>query len=73
MGLLILSNGRYVKVALVGAIVFLIAITPLGIWTLPNLVLAGALAWLLKEEYPTSVWHSLRSPSHRKVTHGTVS
>lgn len=62
MGLLILSRGRSVKVALAGAIVFLIAITPLGIWTLPNLVLAAGLAWLLKEEYKTSVWHSPRYP-----------
>ncbi|PVE17772.1 hypothetical protein DDA93_09800 [Arthrobacter sp. Bz4] len=73
MGLLIFSRGRSVKVGLAGAIAFLNADTPLGIWTLPNLVLAGGLAWLLKEEYPTSVWHSLRSPSHHKVIQGTVS
>lgn len=73
IGLLILSRGRRVKLGLAGAIAFLIAITPLGIWTLPNPVLAGGLAWLLKEEYPSSVLDLLRSLSHRRVTKDTVS
>lgn len=73
MGLLILSRGSRVKLGLAGAIAFLIAITPLGIWTLPNPVLAGGLAWLLKEEYPRSVLDLLRSRSHRRFTKGTVS
>jgi hypothetical protein len=44
-----------VKLGLTGAIVFLIIITPLGIWTLPNPVLAAGLAWLLTKEYPRSL------------------
>ncbi|WP_426228454.1 hypothetical protein [Pseudarthrobacter sp. DSP2-3-2b1] len=72
IGLLILSRGRSVKLGLAGAIAFLIVITPLGIWTLPNPVLAGGLAWLLKEEYPRSVLDLLRSRRHRKVTKGTA-
>lgn len=73
IGLLMLSRGRRVKLGLAGAIVFLIVITPLGIWTLPNPVLAGGLAWLLKEEYPRSVLDLLRSPWHRTVTKSTAS
>lgn len=40
LGLLILMGGRRAQVGLLGAIIFLILITPLGIWTLPNPVLA---------------------------------
>lgn len=55
IGLLILSRGRRVKLGLVCAIVFLLVITPLGIWTLPNPVLAGGLALLLQRDFPSSV------------------
>src|SRR5215210_7755643 len=37
IALMMLSKGRYVKWGLIGGIVFLIAITPLGIWTLVHL------------------------------------
>lgn len=70
IGLLILSAGRSVKLGLAGAIAFLIVITPLGIWTLPNPLLAGGLAWLLKEEYPRSVLDLFRSQAHRRVREG---
>jgi hypothetical protein len=51
IALLMLSKGRYVKWGLIGGIVFLIAITPLGIWTLGNPIMALALAYLLTKEY----------------------
>jgi hypothetical protein len=54
IALLMLSKGRYVKWGLIGGIVFLIAITPLGIWTLGNPILALALAYLLTKEYDRS-------------------
>ena len=51
IALMMLSKGRYVKWGLIGGIVFLIAITPLGIWTLGNPIMALALGYLLTKEY----------------------
>jgi hypothetical protein len=51
IALMMLSKGRYVKWGLIGGIVFLIAITPLGVWTLGNPIMALALAYLLTKEY----------------------
>lgn len=47
-----LSKKNYVKIGLVGGIIFLLAITPLGIESLPNPVLA--LALLLRKEFNTA-------------------
>ena len=60
IGLLMLSRGRYVKWGLMGGIVFLIAITPLGVWTLANLILAVAMTYLLTKEYERSLSETLR-------------
>jgi hypothetical protein len=51
IALMMLFKGRYVKWGLIGGIVFLIAITPLGVWTLGNPIMALALAYLLTKEY----------------------
>ncbi|WP_139003363.1 hypothetical protein [Arthrobacter crystallopoietes] len=64
VGLLILASGRYVKLGLGAAIIFLIVITPLGVWTLPNPIFAAALAWLLRNDYPLSLWQLLRARRH---------
>lgn len=65
VGLLILSSGRRVKQGLVGAILFLMVITPLGVWTLPNPILAAGSTLLLTKNYPKSMLQLLRrSPSH---------
>ncbi|VXC22056.1 conserved membrane hypothetical protein [Arthrobacter sp. 9AX] len=56
VGLLILSRGRRVKLGLIGAIVFLLIITPLGVWTLPNPLMAAGLARLLTKEFPHALW-----------------
>lgn len=56
VGLLILSHGRRVKLGLVAAIVFLLVITPLGVWTLPNPLMAIGLARLLTEDFPHPLW-----------------
>ncbi|WP_455834314.1 hypothetical protein [Pseudarthrobacter siccitolerans] len=56
VGLLILSRGRRVKLGLMGAIAFLLVITPLGVWTLPNPLMAAGLARLLTKEYPRALW-----------------
>ena len=45
IALLMLSKGRYPKWGLIGGIVFLIGITPLGVWTLANPLLALAMAF----------------------------
>ena len=57
IGLLILSGGSRTKLGLLGAIIFLIAITPLGIWTLPNPIFAAGLVRLLRKEYPRNLLH----------------
>ena len=56
VGLLILSRGRRVKLGLISAIVFLLVITPLGVWTLPNPLMAAGLARLLTKEFPHALW-----------------
>jgi hypothetical protein len=47
VGLLMLNGGRQTNWGLIGGIVFLVAITPLGPWTLPNLIMAAALGVIL--------------------------
>jgi hypothetical protein len=54
IALMMLSKEQGVKWGLIGGIVFLIAITPLGTWTLANPILALALAYLLTKEYDRS-------------------
>ncbi len=56
-GLLILSYGRAVTCGLAAAIAFLILITPLDVWTLPNPLMAIGLARLLAKDFPRSLWH----------------
>jgi hypothetical protein len=59
IALMMLFKGRYVKWGLIGGIVFLIAITPLGIWTLGNPIMALALAYLLTKEYDRTFLETL--------------
>jgi len=61
LALLILSRGRYVKLGLMGAILFLLGITPLGVEELPNVVLAIGLASLLTNNFPHDVVSMIRS------------
>ena len=61
---LILSRGRAVTWGLLGAIVFLIGITPLGLEEVPNVVLAAGIGFLLTQDFPTDVWTMLRR--HRR-------
>jgi hypothetical protein len=55
-----LSKGRYVKWGLIGGICFLVTITPLGVWTIGNPIMALALAYLLTKEYRRSLLQMLR-------------
>jgi hypothetical protein len=71
IGLLMLSKGRYVKWGLIGSIVFLIGITPLGVWTLANPILALAMALLLGKDYDKSFPEMLRLTARtRRAHHG---
>jgi hypothetical protein len=54
VGLLILSKGRYVDVGLIAGIVFLVGIAPWGMITLPNLILALAMTYLVAQEFHVS-------------------
>lgn len=65
---LILSRGRYVTWGLLGAILFLIGITPLGLEEVPNVILAAAMGFLLTKEFPTDAWTMLRRHRRRKLT-----
>ena len=65
IGLLILSGGKRAKLGLLGAIIFLIIITPLGVWTLPNPIFAAGLALLLKKEHPKNLLQLPRRRSGR--------
>lgn len=67
VGLLILSSGRRVKLGLAGAIVFLMVIAPLGVWTLPNPVLAAGLGRLLTKDHPKSMVELICSSRHPKA------
>jgi len=55
VALLMLGKGRQAKWGLLGGIAFLLAITPLGVWTLGNPIMALALAYLLTKEYDRSL------------------
>ena len=60
IALLMLSKGHYAKWGLIGGIIFLIAITPLGVWTLGNPIMAVAMAFLLTKEHDRSFVETLR-------------
>jgi hypothetical protein len=47
VGFLLIKDGRRTEWGLIGGIVFLLAITPLGVWTLPNPIMAAALGIIL--------------------------
>lgn len=68
IGLLLLSHGRLVKWGLIGGIVFLIGITPLGIFTLANPILALAMAYLLTKNFDKSLAEMIRSATHPRST-----
>jgi hypothetical protein len=53
---------------LLGGIVFLIGITPLGVWTLANPILAVAMALALRKEYDKSFVQMLYLESRPGMT-----
>ncbi|QCO99679.1 hypothetical protein FCN77_20685 [Arthrobacter sp. 24S4-2] len=67
VGLLILSRGRRVNIGLASAIAFLLLITPVGLWTLPNPVMAVGAAWLMTRNFPRSLAQMLRARRGRTI------
>jgi hypothetical protein len=68
IALMMLSKGRYAKWGLIGGIVFLVGITPLGVWTLANPIMALALALLLRREYDRTFVEMLHLKGRPGVT-----
>ncbi|SRR6266487_1769916 len=64
VALLLLSKGKWVKLGLVGGILFFLGITPIMMMTLPSVIGAAGLALLLRKEYNRSVLDMLRAKLH---------
>jgi hypothetical protein len=62
--LLLLSKGKWVKLGLVGGILFFLGITPIMVMTFPSVIAAAGLAFLLTKEYNSSVLDMLRARLH---------
>jgi len=61
IALMMLNKKKYVKIGLMGGIIFLLGIAPLGIESLPNLILAVALGWLFRKEFNITFLESMRA------------
>jgi hypothetical protein len=68
IALMMLSREKYVKWGMIGGIAFLLAITPLGIWTLANPILAVVMAYLLTKEYDRSLLEMLHLTTRPRRT-----
>lgn len=65
VALLLLSRGKWVKLGLVGGMLFFLGITPIMAMTLPSVIGAAGLAYLLTKEYNSSVLDMLRAKRHQ--------
>jgi hypothetical protein len=73
IGLMMMKGRQWGSPGLVGGIVFLLVIAPLGPWTVPNLIMAAALgAILLRDSRPSSSLRGVSSgpPDARRVQLG---
>ncbi|MEB8325993.1 hypothetical protein NGF75_08330 [Dietzia kunjamensis] len=66
LGVLMLGSGRWDPLGRIGGIVFLLGITPVGLWTLPNPNLALGMGCLLTRPPDRSVVDMVRL---RQATH----
>jgi hypothetical protein len=64
VALLLLSKGKWVKLGLLGGILFFLGITPIMVMTFPSLIAAAGLAFLLTKDYNRSVLDMLRAKRH---------
>jgi hypothetical protein len=68
IGLLMLYKGIYVKVGLAGAILFLIAISPVSLIQIPWLGLIIPTTYLLTKNFETTFWDALRAKFRERKT-----
>ncbi len=64
VALLLQSRGKWVKLGVVGGILFFLGITPIMVMTLPSVIGAAGLALLLRKDYNRSVLDMLRVKLH---------
>ncbi len=69
IALLMLSKLRYARMGLIAGSLFLLAITPLGIETLPNALLTFGLGYLATKEFPGSFWELVRAKLDHRMPH----
>ena len=71
IGLMMMKGGQWGSLGLVGGIVFLLVIAPLGPWTVPNLILAAALVAILLRDprLPSSLRGVSSGPSVARRFH----
>ncbi|HEY0601813.1 MAG TPA: hypothetical protein VGD58_02825 [Herpetosiphonaceae bacterium] len=70
IALLMLNKRQYARLGLAIGSFFLLAITPLGVETLPNALLALGLAYLATQEFDTSMLEAVRARLHRHASTG---
>jgi hypothetical protein len=68
LGVLMLSRGRWVTLGLAGGVAFLLLITPVGLWTLPNPIMAAGLAFLMSKRFERSLPDIVRIRTRRART-----
>lgn len=66
IGLLMLHKGIFVKVGMIGSILFLIAISPISLIQIPWLGLAITPAYLSTKHFDTSLWEIIRLKFSKK-------
>jgi hypothetical protein len=64
VALLMLSKRQYAKIGLIAGCLFLLAITPLGVETLPNALLALGLGYLATKAFSMSFWELVVAKLH---------
>jgi hypothetical protein len=64
VGALLLSRGRFVKIGLAAGIAFLVSISLLMAITLPNLILAAVMGYLLMKDFEVPVWDMVHTRYH---------
>ncbi len=69
VALLMLSRGRYAQIGLLVGSLFLLAITPLGLETLPNALLALGLGYLATKAFPMSARELVRARLQSLLPH----
>jgi hypothetical protein len=72
VGLLMLAKGRWAQLGLIVGGLFLLAIAPLGIDTLPNALYALGLFYLATQPLEKSLWDMIQGALHRSRSPAAV-